>query len=75
MSARLPLYQQILLDLMAPPVITALWWLRSRSLVNDLQRKGQSGSSESKTDTGIWIVWISLTLLMFAATIYFNVVA
>ena len=64
-----PLWQQILLDLLAPPMLTALWWLMSKALAASL------GTSESTTvqgwlSSGIWILLIGLYVTVILVSVY-----
>ena len=64
-----PIGQQIALDLIAPPLLTALWWLLSRGWSELL---GTTGSQAVKgwQHSGTWIVLVVCYVLMFGMTIY-----
>ena len=68
----LPLIQQFALDVCAPPVLAAIWWLQGRSNALDLQSGQASEETQSRQKKGFWLVLGVLYLLMFGATAYFN---
>jgi len=70
----LPISQQILLDTLAPPILTGLWWLFSRGWANVVQGGDVSEMTKSRQGKGVWIVLTALYLIMFGATAYFNLV-
>jgi hypothetical protein len=68
-SGALPISQQIMLDLLGPPIMTALWLLFSRGWL------GLMGTSESETvrgwtQSGTWIILILLYVIGFSVTAY-----
>jgi hypothetical protein len=68
-TGALPLGQQIALDLFAPPLITAVWWLLSGGW------SGLLGTTESEVVKGwrkpaVWTVLIVCYVLMFGTTAY-----
>jgi hypothetical protein len=70
----LPIYQQIILDISAPPVLAAIWWFQSRGSANIIQGGEPSERTKLRQSRGFWIVLGALYLLMFGATAYFNLV-
>jgi hypothetical protein len=74
MSHALPLWQQIALDLFAPPILTALWWLQSRGWAGFAQGGALSERTKLRQDRSFWIVLAVLYLTMFGGTAYFNLV-
>ena len=71
----LPIGKQILLDVVVPPILTALWWLFSRGWANAIQAGDVSDTSKDRQGKGFWIVLAALYLIMFGATAYFNFVS
>jgi hypothetical protein len=70
----LPISQQILLDIFAPPVLTGFWWLSSRGWARTIQGEEISEATKSRQKKGFWIVLGMLYLIMFSATAYFNLI-
>jgi hypothetical protein len=68
----LPIAQQILLDIVAPPVLTGFWWLSSREWARSIQGEEISETTKSRQSRGFWIVLGMLYLIMFGGTTYFN---
>jgi hypothetical protein len=68
----LPIAQQILLDIVAPPVLTGFWWLSSRGLARSLQGEEISEATKFRQSRGFWIALGMLYLIMFGGTTYFN---
>jgi hypothetical protein len=68
----LPIAQQILLDIAAPPVLTGFWWLSSRGWAHSIQGEEISEATKSRQRRGFWIVLVTLYLIMSSATAYFN---
>jgi len=71
----LPIAQQIMLDVLAPPVLTGLWWLFSRGWAGAVQGGNVSEMTKARQGKGVWVVLGMLYLIMFGATAYFNLVA
>lgn len=65
----LPIEQQIILDLVGPPIITAFWLLFSRGWVGLL---GTSGGTTVRgwIKSGTWILLIVLYIVAFSITAY-----
>jgi hypothetical protein len=74
MNHALPIWQQIALDLFAPPIITALWWLKSRDWAEVVHRGDISETTKHRQNKGFWIVLGVLYLIAFAVTAYFNII-
>jgi len=68
----LPIGQQILLDFVAPLVLTALWRLFSRGGANAVQSGDVGETTKDRQSKGFWIVLGALYLIMFGATAYFH---
>jgi hypothetical protein len=67
--AALPLYQQILYDIIIPPVGAAIWLLMSKGW------SGALGTTDSQavrgwTKSGFWALLVAAYVLMFSITIY-----
>jgi len=65
--AGLPLYEQILVLIFLPPIITGIWWLMSRGLTNTL------GTTDSPTVQG-WtssLGWFILGALYVIGVAFF----
>jgi hypothetical protein len=65
--AGLPMYQQVLVLIFMPPIVTGIWWLMSRGLTNTL------GTTESPTVKG-WtksLGWFILVALYVVALVLF----
>ncbi len=66
----LPLSEQILLDLVVPPVGAVVWWLMSRGLAGVLQGGKTSQTTKTRQKWEFWIILALSYLLMFGITIY-----
>jgi hypothetical protein len=66
----LPIYQQLLLDLIAPPVVAGLWWALSRGWALTVQGDSISEKTRVRQARLFWIVLILFYLVMFCTTIY-----
>jgi len=73
MNHALPLWQQIALDLVAPPILAILWWLQSRGWAGLVQGGETSETTKHRQSRGFWIVLGGIYLIMFGATAYYNV--
>ncbi len=71
-SVGLPLWQQFGIDVIAPPVLSALWWCFSRGWAQTVQGSDVSDETKARQSKGLLIVLGVLYLIMFSATIYFN---
>jgi hypothetical protein len=74
MKHALPLWQQIALDLVAPPVLTVLWWVQSRGWAGLVHGGEPTETTKLRQNRGFWIVMGALYLIMFAVTAYYNFV-
>jgi hypothetical protein len=75
MNMALPIARQVLLDVVAPPVLAGLWWLFSRGWATTMQGDDVSQMTVDRQNKGFWFVLIGLYVLMFGATAYFNLIA
>lgn len=66
----LPLYEQILFDVLVPPIGTTIWWLMSRGWVSTVQRGEVSETTKKRQKAEFWIILIVVYILMFGITIY-----
>ncbi len=64
-----PIGQQIVLDLVAPPLLTGLWWLLSRAW-SGLLGTTNSGVVRGWQQSGTWIILVVCYFLMFGMTLY-----
>ena len=71
----LPIGQQILLDVIVPPILAELWWLFSRGWANIVQGGDVSEMTKSRQSKGVWVMLAILYLLMFGTTAYYKFVA
>jgi hypothetical protein len=68
----MPLMQQYLLDLVAPPIVTSLWWLFSRGTATVLQGGAVSERTKKRERIGFLVVLLLAYLLMFGGTTYLH---
>jgi hypothetical protein len=68
----LPFVQQIMLDVVAPPIVVCLWWLFSRGTALTLQGGRVSERTKKWEKIGFVILLPLLYLTMFGITIYFH---
>jgi hypothetical protein len=66
------LWQQLLLDLIAPPVLACLWWLGSRGWAWTVQGGQVSDQTRDRQKIGFVVVLVGLYGLMFGTTAYIN---
>lgn len=69
-NAGLSLVQQIALDVVVPPIVTAVWWLMSSGWSNMMQGGEPTPRTKIWLSKGFWIVLGLLYLLMFGITLY-----
>jgi hypothetical protein len=62
--------QQILIILIGPPVMAALWWLGSRGFGGVVQGGSVSERTKSRQKKGFWILLAALYALGFAIMVY-----
>ena len=68
----MPLLQQYLLDLIAPPVLAILWWFFSRGTATVLQGGSVSEKTKRREKIGFVVVLALAYLLMFGGTTYLH---
>jgi hypothetical protein len=68
----MPLKQQYLLDLIAPPVLATLWWFFSRGTATVLQGGSVSQRTKRREKIGFLVVLTLAYLLMFGGTAYLH---
>ena len=66
----LPISQQVLLDLIVPPVGTGVWWLLARGWAKSVQGGSTSGETKARQRIEFCIVLGLAYLVMFSFTIY-----
>jgi bacteriorhodopsin len=69
-SAALPLTEQVLLDVVAPPVATCLWWLMARGWAASVQGGEVSSTTKKRQKWEFFAILIAGYLLVFGITIY-----
>ena len=69
-SGALPLSEQILLDLLVPPVGAAVWWLMARGWAGAVQGGKTSATTKTRQKWEFWVILAIAYLLMFGITIY-----
>jgi hypothetical protein len=72
MNTQMPFVQQILLDLVAPPILTCIWWLFSRGWAGAVQGGKISDRTKSRQRIRFWIVLAIIYVAMFGTTIYYR---
>jgi len=68
----MPLWQQYLLDLIAPPVGASIWWLFSRGTATAIQGGTVSERTRKRERIGFFVVLVLAYLLMFGGTTYLH---
>jgi hypothetical protein len=68
----MPLIQQYLLDLVAPPVLTCVWWLFSRGTATVFQGGRVSERTKGWLSKGFIVVLVGTYLIMFGGTTYLH---
>jgi hypothetical protein len=71
----LPLYQQLLLDLIAPPIVAGLWWAFSRAWAIAVQGQPISVKTRTRQARLFWIALIIFYLTMISVTAFANLTA
>lgn len=69
-TGALPMIQQIGLDLIAPPILVALWWLMSRGWAVIAQGGRPSARTKVWINKGTWLLLAILYCLAFGITAY-----
>ena len=70
MRAPIPIAQQILLDIVIPPIGTCIWWLMARGWAGFVQTRNVSDKTKSRQRREFWIIMLATYLIMFGITIY-----
>ena len=68
----MPLAQQYLLDLIAPPIIATLWWMLSRGWATAVEADEISDRTKKRQRFGFFFVLALIYALMFGATTYLH---
>jgi hypothetical protein len=68
----MPVAQQILLDIIVPPVVAGLWWLMSRGWAGIVQAGTVSETTKTRQHKLFWVVLMVFYLLAFGTTAYYN---
>jgi hypothetical protein len=66
----LPFSEQIMLDLVVPPVGAAIWWLMARGWAGAVQGNTLSQRTKVRQKWEFWILLFVAYLLMFGITAY-----
>jgi hypothetical protein len=66
----LPLFQQILILIFVPPIMSGLWWIASRGLGLTLQGGSVSDRTKNRQASEFWVLLIVLYLGLFAIFLY-----
>ena len=70
MHAAAPLSEQILFDIVLPPIGAALWWLMSRGWAGTVQGGDVSGETKNRQKVEFVVLLVATYALMFSITIY-----
>ena len=68
----MPLTEQYLLDLIAPPIGAVAWWILSRGWADLVQLGNVSDTTQRRQRKEFVILLIVFYVLMFGATTYFH---
>lgn len=68
--AAAPLSEQILYDIIIPPVGAAIWWLMSRGWAGTLQGGTVSETTKRRQRIEFFALLVGVYVLMFSITIY-----
>ena len=69
-SGALPLYQQIVLDLLVPPIGSAIWAFVVRGWAGVVQGGTVTERTKQRQKIEFWVILVAAYLLMFGITIY-----
>jgi hypothetical protein len=69
-SGSLPLFEQVLLDVVGPPIGAGLFWLFSRGRAVTVQGGSVSDRTRARQIRGFWLVMGVSYLFMIAITVY-----
>ena len=64
------LSNQLLTDLLVPPVVAALWWVLSRGWAASVQDASVSQRTRRRQTVGFWLVLALAFAAMMSMTIY-----
>lgn len=64
--------QQLLVDLLAPPIFAGLWWLFSRGWALAIRAGEVSDETKSRQKAGLVVMLGLLYVLMFGITIFLH---
>ena len=65
-----PLYKQITMDVLAPPILAALTWLFSRGWAGSIQGGAVTDETRDRQAHTFWIVLAVLYVVMISITAY-----
>ena len=65
-----PLIDQLILDIVGPPIMAALWWLGSRGLGLTIQGGTVSERTKQRQKKEFWVLLLLMYVLAFGLTIY-----
>jgi hypothetical protein len=65
-----PLGDQILTDLLFPPIGACVWWVMARGWAKAIQGENVSEGTKKRQKWGFWMAMGLIYLLMFGVTIY-----
>jgi hypothetical protein len=68
--AALPLLNQVLLDLLVPPIGACLWWLVSRGWAHSVQGTTISEKTRKRQRFGFWLALALAYIIMTSITVY-----
>lgn len=66
----IPFYQQILLDIVAPPIGAIIWMILSRGWAGVVQMGNVSKMTKDRQRVEFWVVLFALYVIMFGITLY-----
>jgi hypothetical protein len=67
----LPNYQIVLIDIFAPLVGAALWWLMARANAGAVQAGRVSNETKDRQRTEFWAILVLGYIVMFGLSIYY----
>ena len=65
-----PLWNQLVTDLLAPPVLAVLWWILSRGWAASVQGGSISQTTRRRQAVGFWLVLALAFAAMISVTLY-----
>jgi hypothetical protein len=69
-SSALPLGEYIVLALLAPPIVSCLWFLMSRRRAEAIQGGKVSETTKKRQKIGFFVLLVSSYIIMFGIKIY-----